>query len=87
LFKIRPQVIELELKNRFKPEPQQAKSFLSVKPTAVGKGKIFFSIFFNFLAELCHSKTFREKKIFSKIFKKPFLAILAMKEASKRFGP
>ena len=46
--KIRPQVMELELKNRFKPKPQQAKNFLSVKPTAVGKGKFFFFNFFQF---------------------------------------
>ena len=41
-----------------------------LKPTAVGKGKFFFSIFFNFLAELYHFKTFGEKKIFSKNFQK-----------------
>ena len=46
----------------------------------------FFQFFFNFLAELCHFKTFGEKNFFQKIFKKPFLAILAMKEASKRFS-
>ena len=49
----------------------QAKNFLSVQPTAAGKGKTFFSSnFFNFLAELCHSKTFGEKKCFSKFFQK-----------------
>ena len=32
--------------------------------------KFFFSIFFNFLAELYHFKTFGEKKIFSKNFQK-----------------
>ena len=48
----------------------QAKNFLSVQPTAVGKGKIFFSKFLNFLAEFQHSKTFEEKKNFSKNFQK-----------------
>ena len=56
--KIRPQVIELELKKRFK------------QLTPVGKGKFFFSIFFNFLAELCHFKTFGEKKNVLKNFQK-----------------
>ena len=32
--------------------------------------KIFFTNFFNFLAELCHSKTFSKKKMFFNIFSK-----------------
>ena len=68
--KIKPQMWKSQLKNRFRTEPQQAKKFSSVQPTAVGKGKLIFLNFFNFLAELCNSKTFGEKKIFSKNFQK-----------------
>ena len=53
----------------------------SVKPTAVGKGKNFF---FNFLAELCHSKTFGEK--IKSIFGLFFTKISKMPEGEGRGG-
>ena len=49
--------VEITAKNCIKPEPQNR----SVQPAAVGKGIFFFSNFFNFLVELCYSKTFGEK--------------------------
>ena len=39
-------------------------------PLHLERVKFFFSIFFNFLAELGHFKTFGEKKFFSKNFQK-----------------
>ena len=57
----------------------------SVQPTAVGKRKHFFSQLFSIFSPNYVILRHFKKKIFQTIFKKPFLAILSMKEASNRF--